>query len=77
MNHSNLVIRTDEGLTFEMSALQLFTVANLSLLSTQLIILNYPVVISHRHSSMVFSSETYPYYGEVGYINRYSLNFIK
>ena len=50
-NSSN---RSDEGLTFETTAFELFTVANLRYqLSSLLIILNYPVIVS---------LETYPLY---------------
>ena len=56
MRESN---RSDEGLTLETSAFKLFSVA--VTLSTQLIILYYPVVLSHQRSTTV-SLETKPVY---------------
>ena len=51
---------SDKGLMLKMSALKLFTVANLYY-QIQLIRLNYPVIPSHQCSTTV-SLETYPLY---------------
>ena len=62
LNFFFFAIRSDEGLMLETSTMKLFTVANLSY-QPQLIIPNYPVILSHRHSTTV-SLETYPLYSE-------------
>ena len=54
---SSVIYLSDEGLTLETSALKLF----IFMLSTQLMILNYPIILSHWHSTTV-SLETYPLY---------------
>ena len=58
MDH--LIQNNDEGLTLETSAFKLSTLANL-VLSTQLMMLNHPVIPSHRRSTTV-SLETYRLY---------------
>ena len=50
--------RPEEGLTVETSVLKLFAVANLRL-STQLLIVNHPVIFSHRRNITV-SLGSYP-----------------
>ena len=50
--------RPEEGLTVETSVLKLFAVANLRL-STQLLIVNHPVIFSHRRNITV-SFGSYP-----------------
>ena len=59
----NSSIRSDEGLTLERQLLNLY--GSQSTLSTRLIMLNYPVIHSHRRSTTV-SSETYPLYSFKG-----------
>ena len=54
---SSVIYLSDEGLTLETLALKLF----IFMLSTQLMILNYPIILSHWHSTTV-SLETYPLY---------------
>ena len=57
---NNFVIHYDKGLTLEASCLKIFRVANLITLSIQLIVPNYLVILSYRHSTTV-SSEIYPH----------------
>ena len=56
---SSVIYLSDEGLTLETSALELLH--GQFMLSTQLMILNYPIILSHWHSTTV-SLETYPLY---------------
>ena len=58
MDH--LIQNNDEGLTLETSAFKPSTLANL-VLSTQLMMLNHPVIPSHQRSTSV-SLETYRLY---------------
>ena len=58
MDH--LIQNNDKGLTLETSAFKLSTLVNL-VLSTQLMMLNHPVIPSHRRSTTV-SLETYHLY---------------
>ena len=52
------VIHPEEGLTLEMSALKLFR--GQFTLSTQLIILNYPIILSHQRNTTIFSENLPP-----------------
>ena len=54
---SPLSSHSHHGLMLETSTFKLFTVA----IITQLIILNYPVILSHQHSTKAFV-ESYPLY---------------
>ena len=59
---NNFVIHYDKGLTLEASCLKIFRVANLITLSIQLIVPNYLVILSHRHSTTVLPSFIHIFY---------------